>query len=124
MKIDPETPPNTTIAEKVVEPEMQKSEPAQITDNELPLALSSPPKQEQTEEATTTITSNLPKVVEEKDELKTVEAEILVQGPVMKSDEKFSQASKLKKDTASKIEDANVQKVEKKDEEKVPDVEE
>ena len=120
MKIDPVTPLNTTIAEKVVEPELQKSEPAQITDNELPLASSSPPKQVQEliEGATN---PSPPKVTEE---LKTVEAEILVQGPVMKSDEKFSQASKLKKDTPSKIEDANVQKVEKKDEEKVPEVEE
>lgn len=123
MKIDPVTPLNTTIAEKVVEPELQKSEPAQITDNELPLAPSSPPKQVQEKIEGATIPSP-PKATEEKDELKTVEAEILVQGPVMKSDEKFSQASKLKKDTPSKIVDANVQKVEKKDEEKVPDVEE
>ena len=123
MKIDPVTPLNITIAEKVVEPEVQKSEPAQITDNELPLAPSSPPKQVQEQIESATIPSP-PKATEEKDELKTVEAEILVQGPVMKSDEKFSQASKLKKDTPSKIVDANVQKVEKKDEEKVPDVEE
>ena len=86
MKIDPVTPLNTTIAEKVVEPEVQKSEPAQITDNELPLAPSSPPKQVQEQIEGATIPSP-PKATEEKDELKTVEAEILVQGPVMKSDE-------------------------------------
>lgn len=47
LKIDPITPPNTTLAEKVVEPEVQKSEPTQITDNIIENKPSSPPKQVQ-----------------------------------------------------------------------------
>ena len=100
LKIDPITPPNTTFAEKVVEPEVQKSEPAQITVNEIKNKPSSPPKQvqEQVEEAKPEQKPpSPPKMAEEKVEVKPVEGEEenLLHGPVMKSDENFSKASKL-----------------------------
>lgn len=89
LKIDPVAPPNTIIAEKVVEPELQKSELAQITDNIPSMAPSSPPKQvmEQMEEAKSEQKPPSPKVVEETLEVKPVDEE--------KCDVQFHQESKI-----------------------------